>query len=175
MALGGRPGLATAQSIECGVSTLRRTTAGSVRLPRRVLRQVFFLLLLNSADAFRDRDRGSRGRKIQLRVDRTADASNQIVFVYSDTAGGMNPAKLRMPDQRLAAQPVEQRIFGRGVTSKKYGTGLGLWIARQIMRRHYGSIELRDYRHGGVTFVLRLPTDLDRRSRREKADVVGDR
>jgi signal transduction histidine kinase len=121
------------------------------------LRQVFFLLLLNSADAFRERSRSGRERKITLRVDRSD--SSMLTLTYTDTAGGINPGKVRSDDPRLAGLALERLIFEKGVTTKKTGTGLGLWIARILMNRHYGSIELRDYRNG-VTFILRIPRSL---------------
>jgi nitrogen-specific signal transduction histidine kinase len=132
------------------------------------LRQVFFLLLLNSADAFKERERGLRDKRIILRNDRVASKTSMLTLVYSDTAGGINPAKLRYPDPRFASRSVDKSVFEKGVTSKKYGTGLGMWIARQIIRRHHGSIELRDYRHGGVTFVIRIPRNLLELISREK-------
>jgi signal transduction histidine kinase len=49
----------------------------------------------------------------------------------------------------------------RGVHST--GSGLGLYVARTLMRTHGGDVELRS-RHGGATFVVVLPA-VDRRSR----------
>jgi signal transduction histidine kinase len=129
------------------------------------LRQMFFLLLLNSLDAFRE-FQGSKSRTITLRYDPTSalNTSNLHTFTYTDTAGGIRSNKLRVVDDRVLALPIERRIFERGVSSKDSGTGLGLWIARQIMRRHNGGIELRDYRHGGVTFVIEIPKNLSDQS-----------
>jgi two-component system OmpR family sensor kinase len=48
--------------------------------------------------------------------------------------------------------------FERAVSSRHYaGLGLGLWIARQIVESHGGSIEVLDTPGGGATFVVELP------------------
>jgi signal transduction histidine kinase len=117
------------------------------------LRQVFLNLLLNSIDAFGPAKK--RGRRIDLSIDRPADRSNHIQLTYRDNATGLNPQRLRGPSE-FDDLPAEQRIFAPGVTSKATGSGYGLWLVRQILDDHQGSIDLVDYR-GGVTFVVRLP------------------
>jgi PAS domain S-box-containing protein len=54
------------------------------------------------------------------------------------------------------------RIFDPFFTTKQdVGTGLGLWVAKEIIVRHGGSIEVRPARaangHNGAGFVIRLP------------------
>jgi len=46
------------------------------------------------------------------------------------------------------------------VTSKKMGSGYGLWLVRRVMTYHRGSIDLRDIRHGAV-FELTLRRNLE--------------
>lgn len=53
------------------------------------------------------------------------------------------------------------RIFnkfdrGNGPTGTS-GLGLGLWIARQIVEAHGGTINVEDARHGGAAFVVAIP------------------
>jgi signal transduction histidine kinase len=49
------------------------------------------------------------------------------------------------------------RIFEPDFTSKAGGTGLGLAVARQIVRAHGGEIAARSPGTGGAQFVIRLP------------------
>jgi signal transduction histidine kinase len=53
------------------------------------------------------------------------------------------------------------RIFGRferTTISRNYGgLGLGLYIARQIVEQHGGSIRAESRSHGGTRFVIELP------------------
>lgn len=55
--------------------------------------------------------------------------------------------------------PVAQRerIFELSQTSKKHGMGVGLWLARYIVARHGGAMELDAQCETGARFVLRLP------------------
>jgi signal transduction histidine kinase len=48
--------------------------------------------------------------------------------------------------------------FERGVSSARYGgLGLGLYITRQIIKAHDGSIEVKSKLGEGSTFVVTLP------------------
>jgi hypothetical protein len=116
-------------------------------------RQVFLNLLLNSIDAFSDAKKG--GRRIELTVERPFERAREIQMMYRDNATGVNPQRLHVPPE-FAEQPVHQQLFAPGVTSKRDGSGFGLWLVRRIMTDHHGSIDLTDYR-GGVTFVIRVP------------------
>ena len=60
--------------------------------------------------------------------------------------------------------PIYQRdqIFEPFFTTKKdVGTGLGLWVTREIVERHDGSIQIEDRADGsnGTVFNVRLPID----------------
>lgn len=124
-----------------------------------LFRQVFFHLLLNSVNAFSVR-KSIHDRRIDLWI---KEEQSQLTLRYLDTAGGIDPSRLRI---RGAAESspmkmrVEDAVFQRGVTSRADGTGHGLWIVKQIVERHRGIVELSKYRDGGVTFEMRIPTDL---------------
>jgi len=64
----------------------------------------------------------------------------------------------------IAADLVEQ-IFDPFFTTKDQGSGLGLFIARQIMSAHGGTIAAWPRREGGTEFVLEFPvrTSAERR------------
>ncbi len=50
-------------------------------------------------------------------------------------------------------------IFEPFVTTKAQGTGLGLWIARQIADQHHGTLTGETHLQGGAVFRLLLPLD----------------
>ncbi len=133
------------------------------------LRQVFFHLLLNSVNAFASRGRRQH-RRIELHINRPKDPAGPCLIRYTDNAGGINPASLRRRGNHSTvdhSMPVEQAIFARGVTSRKNGTGNGLWVVRQILQRHYGGINLASYKEN-VVFDIELPTQLREQAARRR-------
>jgi signal transduction histidine kinase len=50
--------------------------------------------------------------------------------------------------------------FERAVPVRHYGgLGLGLWVSRQVVEAHGGSIAVTDTPGGGATFTVELPLD----------------
>jgi signal transduction histidine kinase len=73
-------------------------------------------------------------------------------------------AEVRVRDHGIGITPeVQARIFEkfeRAVPAEHYGgLGLGLWIARQIVEAHAGSITVASEPGRGSTFVVRLPKE----------------
>ncbi|MBK9263688.1 MAG: PAS domain-containing sensor histidine kinase [Polyangiaceae bacterium] len=71
-------------------------------------------------------------------------------------------ARLAVADQGMGIAPEAQvRIFERferAVPATNYGgLGLGLWIAREIVEAHGGSIKVESARGQGATFTIELP------------------
>ncbi len=118
------------------------------------LRQVFLNLLLNSIDAYKETSKKG-GRRIDFQITPAAQRARHVLVSYSDNATGITPHRLHAPPG-TPELPVEHRIFQEGVTSKRDGSGYGLWLVRHILDDHRASIDLTNYR-GGVTFVLRFP------------------
>jgi signal transduction histidine kinase len=71
-------------------------------------------------------------------------------FTIADTGSGMDRQTL-------------QHIFDAFFTTKDMsGTGLGLWISKDIVDRHHGELRVRSsqrHPHCGTVFVLFLPLD----------------
>ncbi|MGQ9860328.1 MAG: sensor histidine kinase [Thermodesulfobacteriota bacterium] len=72
------------------------------------------------------------------------EGKEMVAIEITDTGGG------------ISAQDV-QRVFGPGYTTKGKGLGLGLHIAREIVRLHGGDIQLRSAPDVGTTFSVFLP------------------
>ena len=63
------------------------------------------------------------------------------------------------PGRRRGAstRPTGQRIFQPYFTTKKQGTGLGLFVTHKIVGEHGGSVEFESEPGKGTTFRVRLP------------------
>jgi PAS domain S-box-containing protein len=108
------------------------------------LRQVFSNLLANSLDAIED------GGTVILRTSRFTSRSGDphLRIVVADNGSGIPPE-------------IQERIFEPLFTTKvATGSGLGLWVVRQIIDKHGGSIAVRSRTAGafhGTSFVVTLP------------------
>ncbi len=79
--------------------------------------------------------------------------------------GAAGRLSVRIADNGPGIPPhLRRKIFGRFVRlgleleRKKPGTGLGLYIARTLVRRHRGQIRVHDPEHGpGTVFEVQLP------------------
>ncbi|HUO61533.1 MAG TPA: ATP-binding protein [Candidatus Acidoferrales bacterium] len=108
------------------------------------LRQVLSNLLVNSLDAIEP------GGIIRIHISRTICAKTGQRYIRTTVAdNGCGIAPETMP-----------RIFEPLFTTKEsIGTGLGLWVSRQIVEKHQGSIRVRSSINSGrrgtvVSFVL---------------------
>jgi signal transduction histidine kinase len=69
-----------------------------------------------------------------------------------------NHVELRVEDRGPGVAPSSHdRIFRRGVTSRVDGTGLGLYVARRLLREQGGDVSVEDRVGGGASFVVVLP------------------
>jgi len=116
------------------IKAKRATIEKQYELDRRVaavpgeLRQVFSNLLANSLDAIEEQG------AIRLRISRSTVLTNgqpRIRVTIADNGKGMDAATL-------------PRIFEPLFTTKEAtGSGLGLWVSKQIIEKHGGSIRVR--------------------------------
>jgi signal transduction histidine kinase/ActR/RegA family two-component response regulator len=120
------------------------TTLGElppVRGNRGRLGQVLMNLLVNAAQAIPESSEHAQ----QIRV-LTRREGERAVLVVEDSGPGV-PEHLR------------QRIFEPFFTTKppEVGTGLGLSLVAEIVRRHDGTIHVGQGRYGGACFEISLP------------------
>jgi signal transduction histidine kinase len=110
------------------------------------LRQVILNLVGNAADAM------GRGGRLIIRVSDTQEHSNGarrgIRLTIADTGSGIQPA-------------IKGRLFQPFVSTKgDRGTGLGLWVSSEIVRRHGGTIQVKSSSLSpdtGTVFSVFLP------------------
>jgi len=115
------------------------------------IRQVICNLLINAVDAM-----PPTGGRLLLRTregrDHTpcGDGRAGLVLTIADTGAGMSRETL--------AKIFEPFYTTKGVA----GTGLGLWISKEILERHHGCLRVRSSQrpgHTGTVFALFLPSE----------------
>ncbi len=116
------------------------------------LAQVLHNLLLNAVQAM------ERRGQIRVTAAPTDGADGRQVRVTVEDTGPGIPASLR------------ETLFDPYVTTKAYGTGLGLATSYWILRRHGGMLSAGDSPGGGATFTLQLPA-FHSRAVRSSADA----
>jgi signal transduction histidine kinase len=111
------------------------------------LRQVLANLLTNSLDSI------GRSGRIVLRASASIDPDDgrrRVRITVADCGHGMGAATMK-------------QIFDPFFTTKgSVGTGLGLWVCKQLVDKNGGSIRVRsnmDGERGGTTFSVVLPED----------------
>ena len=112
------------------------------------IRQVVVNLISNAIDAMHGLGgnlflRGRDGRNWKT-------GERGMVITVADTGGGMSPV--------TAAKVFEAFYTTKGIG----GTGLGLWISKEIVDRHHGTLRLRTSQSpagSGTVFALFLPMD----------------
>jgi signal transduction histidine kinase len=110
------------------------------------LRQVFSNLLVNSLDAIEE------GGTVKVRVSAAAlkDGRRRVRITIADNGQGI-PANFRA------------HLFEPFYTTKgTVGTGLGLWVSKQIIDKHEGSIRVRSCTaasNSGTVFSIVLPAE----------------
>jgi signal transduction histidine kinase len=113
------------------------------RLPRLVadkkqIQEVLFNLIRNAGQAI--------GEKGKIAITARLEEGNVIIDI-KDTGSGIPPDKIK-------------ELFNPFFTTKEQGkgTGLGLFIVRQVVERNRGRIYLKDTKVGeGTTFTLEFP------------------
>ncbi len=101
------------------------------------LEQVVANLLLNARESLSDSLSGS------IHVHLSSDEKNVRITIADNGSG--------IPSGNL------DKVFDPFFTTKRTGTGLGLPVARQIVERHHGVLEVTSSTGEGTTLVITLP------------------
>ena len=104
-------------------------------IDRTLLRQAILNLVKNGLEALK------RGGKLTVGTRRVDD---QVEIAIRDTGPGIAP-------------DVGKRLFEQFFTTKPQGTGLGLYISRQIIEEHGGTLRWESAPGAGTTFTASLP------------------
>jgi signal transduction histidine kinase len=104
-------------------------------IDRTLLRQAILNLIKNGLEAL------GRGGTLTVGTRRVDD---QVEITIRDTGPGIAP-------------DVGKRLFEQFFTTKPQGTGLGLYISRQIIEQHGGTLRWESAPGAGTTFTATLP------------------
>lgn len=105
------------------------------------LRQVIFNLLANGLDALQDNG------TLHVRLCRISDFGSgpKLRLTIADNGCGIRAENLK-------------RVFEPFFTTKEStGTGLGLWVSQQIVRKYEGTIRVRSQKEKGTVFCITVP------------------
>jgi len=127
----------------CAQVELRLTEGARVRGSAGQLSQVFVNLFVNAAHAIREGKAGAGRRTVTTRGE-----GERVVAEGADNGKGIA--------EHDRARLFEPFSTTRGATT---GTGLGLWISRELLRRHGGDIEAVGGAERGAPFRVSLPLE----------------
>jgi signal transduction histidine kinase len=111
-----------------------------VRADRIQIHQVLLNLLLNACDAMAEAAPATK--LIVIRSEPGPDDSVRLSI--TDTGPGMSG-------------DTQERAFEPMFTTKAGGMGMGLFISRYILERHYGRLDVQSSQGAGATFSLTMP------------------
>jgi signal transduction histidine kinase len=109
------------------------------------LQQVFVNLFANARDAM------PQGGILTVRSEQGQGGGMARISV-SDTGNGIPPG-----DRERLFEPFYTTKGGHGAGATP-GTGLGLYVSREIVRSHGGDLRLEESGSGGTRFVVEIPT-----------------
>ncbi|OGB98662.1 hypothetical protein A2V82_07560 [candidate division KSB1 bacterium RBG_16_48_16] len=114
------------------------------------LKRVFMNLVRNGMDVLPE------GGKMKVRIFRRR---NRVLVAFTDYGPGIDASRL-------------QKIFDPFFTTKESGEGLGLFIAREIIKAHRGRITCTSKLGLGTTFSTSFPV-YEKFQHKEKEDAIG--
>lgn len=138
------------KSIETTLNLLHNKTKDLVEIKKKFgkipviesytsqLNQVFMNLLLNAADAIKE--------KGTITIETLTEDEKNIAIKISDTGEGITPENLPQ---------IYEPFFS--TKNSDEGMGLGLTISKKIIERHRGTIEVESELGKSTTFIITLP------------------
>ena len=108
------------------------------------MRQLFMNVIINSM--YFTPEGGSITIRTEMDENAGESGAEQIRVLITDTGPGI-------------PREIMNKIFDPFFTTKPIGegTGLGLSICHKIAEEHGGSIEVRNEKQGGATFIIKIP------------------
>ena len=115
--------------------------AGQIKIDKDLLRTSLVNILENAMEACLE-DPLEKVHRIDFKV---VSGINEVVFEIQDNGRGMTAGEVN-------------QLFTMFYSSKgRKGTGLGMFITHNVVKKHGGTIQVRSEPETGTTFSLRLP------------------
>ena len=116
-------------------------------------RQVFLNLIRNACEATTRSD-----AKVTISLEGRPD---DVLIVVADEGTGIDPT-------------IHSELFQLGVSTKEEaGNGMGLWLVKQLVARHGGTIEAESNASEGARFVIRWPRHIPRGLGADQSDAAA--
>lgn len=113
------------------------------------LRKVFLNLLINAVEA------SSQNSGVELQ---TRYVSGNGALAMPETNGAHGAVVISVIDRGVGMSPeTKRRLFEAFYTTKRNGTGLGMMITQEIVKKHGGKIEVESEEGMGTTVSVYLP------------------
>ncbi len=123
-----------------GISIIKKLMFGLPKvLANDIQLQQVFLNILNNA-----RDATPKGGMIRIETQAPLHDEKFVKVIFSDNGSGI-------------PQEYVKRIYEPFFTTKKNGTGLGLFLCYNIIRTHGGELEIQSEEGKGTTVVVKIP------------------
>jgi PAS domain S-box-containing protein len=136
--------------VDVRVETLPRTPAVAHDVDQ--IEQVFINLVKNAAEA------SAPGQGIEVRIRPAAPGTHERGAIDAGPRG----AVIDVRDHGSGISPDHQKtIFEPFFTTKQGGTGLGLYICHDIVKRHGGTLSVQSKPGRGTTFTVELPLEFN--------------
>ena len=124
---------------DCGIRFQRIVEPETLELTAdpHLLEQVMINLVLNAIHAVSGR------KEPHIRISASLSPENTIIITVEDNGVGIT-------------EEAQGKIFIPFFTTNKQGSGIGLSLSRQILRKHNATISVRSVRDEGTVFTLRF-------------------
>jgi nitrogen fixation/metabolism regulation signal transduction histidine kinase len=109
-----------------------------ISIDRELIEQVIINLVKNASEAF-----DSEQEEKNIWISSNLDNKKRVVITVKDDGAGIEPEALT-------------KIFIPFFTTKKNGSGIGLSLSKEIMRKHQGNISVQSTLGVGTEFVLKF-------------------
>lgn len=113
-----------------------------VRVDKEQVEQVLINLIKNAIQAMGENEEFDKANEISIRA--AVESDDRITVKIKDNGTGIDEEALK-------------KVFIPFFTTKKSGSGIGLSLSKQIMRKHNGNISVQSVVNEGTEFTLSFP------------------